>query len=268
MDLKAARCPSCGGDLDIPEGVDYVECPFCGVDVKVRDIVSHELDTKSLLELAAHELNSGSYKSAIDYYTFILEKEPDNPFALLGVIKSTIKQKWSDGYNIDGVRELIFKDLEKVPEDKKAIYKDNISDFICSLYPEEIKKYKDDKDLAAHAYDFRDNLLALLEISNEINPAHEKTLVTILDFCLKMLKLYNITLINAMKLEKLEAVFGKYSVELGKIDLVKSASYAKNWDELLGTFKTKKRNIRAGCIAFLITAALITLIVWLILKVF
>lgn len=268
MDLKAARCPSCGGDLDIPDGVDYIECPFCGVDVKVRDIIAHELDTKSILELAAPELNSGSYKSAIDYYTFILEKEPDNPFALLGVIKSTLNQKWNESYSIESIRELVLKDLGKIPEDKKKIYKDNISDFICSLYPDEIKKYKDEIDLATHAHEFRDNLLALLEISNEINPSNEKTITTILDFCMQMLKLYNVWMINVMKLEKLEEVFSKYSAELGKIDLVKSASYARNWEELVKKYRKKKSNVKVGCIAFWITAAVIALIIWLIIKVF
>ena len=46
MDLKTVCCPSCGGDLDISHGVDYIECPYCSTDVNIRDIAVHGLDIK------------------------------------------------------------------------------------------------------------------------------------------------------------------------------------------------------------------------------
>jgi tetratricopeptide (TPR) repeat protein len=267
MELKAARCPSCGGDLNIPESVDYVECPFCGIDVKVRDIVSYELDSKSLIELAGHALNTGNYKSALDYYSYVIDKEPGNPFAILGKIKATIRHDWDNGERkTSGVREFIMENLGKIDEDKRTIYADNISEFICGLYDEEIKKYKDDMDMISKANEFVKPLMYLLETAYEINPANEKTITTILDYCM-VLRGVNATAVGSvMKEEKVEELFKKYSEALGKLDLVKAAEYAKKSDEQVTADKTQKSNMRVGCVMLLITLIVIALIIWFIVK--
>ncbi len=267
MDLKAARCPSCGGDLDIPEGVDYVECPFCGIDVKVRDVVSHELDTKSVLELAGHAYNSGNYKSALEYYLFILDKEPGNSFAVLGKIKSTIKRDWEEGdWKTQGVKEFITENLDRIDEDKRWKYKDNIGDFICGLYEDEVKKYKDDMDFINKIDGFRDPLLYLLETSYELNPGHEKTVATMLDYCFLLRRLNTTAVVNVIKEERLNGLFKKYSEALGKINLSKASEYGKKWDEQFVVEQQKKSNMRLGCFFMLVTLLVIALIIWFIVK--
>ena len=268
MDLKAARCPSCGGDLDIPQGVDYIECPYCGIDVKVRDIVTHGLDTKSLLELASHVLNSGKFESALEYYSFILDKEPGNPYAVLGFVKSSILRKWNDDKKIDGVKELVLENLAKVNDDKKEKYKLNISDFICGFYEDELKKYKDDVEISVNTDKFLDKLLFLLEFSLELNPGHIGTLITLLEYCMLVRRANSANVIKVMKEEKLDDLFKKYSEVLSKSDLVKAAEYSKKWDTQTINIETKKYNMRLGCIMFLITAAVIALVVWFITKAF
>lgn len=267
MDLKAARCPSCGGDLNIPEGVDYVECPFCGIDVKVRDIVAHELDSKSMLELASHALNTGNYKSAQEYYSFILDKEPSNPYAVLGKIKSIIKKDWEEGpRKTSGVKEFISENLAKIIDDKREKYLDNVSDYICGIYDDEIKKYKTDIDFIGKTNEFLRQLLYLLETSHELNSGHEKTLVTLIEYFFLIRRL-NITAVgNVYNEAKLENLFKKYSEALGKIDLVKAAGYGKKWDLQIEADETKKRNTRLGCVMFLITAAVIAFIIWFLIK--
>lgn len=47
--LSAVNCPSCGGELSIPEQVEYVQCPYCRTSVKVREIEQ----TASLLRPAS-----------------------------------------------------------------------------------------------------------------------------------------------------------------------------------------------------------------------
>jgi predicted RNA-binding Zn-ribbon protein involved in translation (DUF1610 family) len=269
MELKATRCPSCGGDLNIPEGVDYVECPFCGIDVKVRDIISHELDSKSLIELAGHALNTGNYKSALDYYSFVLDKEPGNPFAILGKIKATIRHDWENGERKTlGVQEFILENLAMIDEDKRTIYADNISGFICGLYDGEIKKYKDDMDMISKANEFVKPLMYILETSYEINPANEKTITTILDYCMVLRRVNTTAVGSVIKEEKVEEIFKKYSEALGKINLVKAAEYAKKSDAQVVAGETKKSNMRVGCVMLIITAAVIALIIWFITKAF
>ncbi len=267
MELKAARCPSCGGDLNIPEGVDYVECPFCGIDVKVRDMVSHELDSKSLIELAGHALNTGNYKSALDYYSYVLDKEPGNPFAILGKIKATVRHDWDSGdRKTSGVKEFILENLSKIDEDKRSMYADNISTFICGLYDEEIKKYKDDIDMISKANEFVKPLMYMLETAYDINPADEKTVMTILDYCMVLRGVNTTAVGSVLKEEKVEEIFKKYSEALSRIDLVKAAEYAKKSDVQFIADKTKKSNMRVGCVMLIITLAVVTLIIWFIVK--
>jgi predicted RNA-binding Zn-ribbon protein involved in translation (DUF1610 family) len=267
MDLKAARCPSCGGDLDIPEGVDFVECPYCGIDVKVRELTSHELDSKTLLELAGHAYNSANYKSALEYYDFIIDKEPANSFALLGKIKSTIQKDWSEGQKkTSGVKEFVTECLSKVDKDRKQKYLDNIVDLVCIIYDDEIKKYKDDLELIAKQHEFKDQLLYLLETGYELNPANEKIITKLLDYCLVM-KRVNITAVGSiMKEEKLQALFKKYSDALLKINPAKSAEYSNIWGAKVYEEKVKKANVLRGCIMLIITIGVILLAIWGILK--
>jgi hypothetical protein len=268
MDLKAARCPSCGGDLDIPQEVDYIECPYCGIDVKVRDIVTHGLDTKSLIELANHALKSENHKSALEYYSFILDKEPGNLNAVLGFVKSTILYKWNVSKQADGVKELVKENLSKVSDDKSEKYKRNISDFICDLYSDEIKKYKNDADISLNPNKFLDKLFLLLEFSLELNPGHRRTLITLLDYCMLIRRANAANVIKVMKEDRLDDLFKKYSEELSDSDLVKAAEYSKKWDTQTINIETKKYNMRLGCIMFLITAAVITFVLWFIIKAF
>jgi len=268
LDLKAARCPSCGGDLDIPVGVDYVECPFCGIDVKVRDIVTHGLDIKSLFELAGHSYKSSNFKTALEYYSFILDKEPGNSFAVLGFVKSTIQHKWNNSKQTDGVKELILENLTKVSGDRKEKYKINISDFICDLYADEIKKYKNDAEISVNTHKFLDKLLFLMEFSLELNPGHKRTLITLLDYCMLVRRANAANIIKIIREDKLDDLFKKYSEELCKDDLVKAAEYSKKWDVQTINNETKKYNMRLGCVMFLITAAVIAFIIWFITKAF
>lgn len=264
MDFKAARCPSCGGSLDIPQGVDFMECPYCGIDVKVRDIAVYGLDSKSLLELASHALNSGKFKSAGEYYSFILYKEPDNLSAILGYVKSAILQKWKDDKQTDGVKELVLENLAKTSGDKKDKIKVFISSFICDLYEDEVKKYKNDTEISIIADKFLDNLLFLLEFSLELNPSHERTLTTLLDYCTLVRRANAASVIKVMKEEQLDSIFRKYSAELGKTDLVKAAGYSKKWDAQTINIETKKYNTRLGCVIFLVTAGVLAFIIWFI----
>ena len=37
MELKKIKCPSCGGELNIPEDSDEMKCSFCGSKVIIDD---------------------------------------------------------------------------------------------------------------------------------------------------------------------------------------------------------------------------------------
>ena len=37
MELKKIKCPSCGGELNIPEDSDEMKCSFCGSKIIIDD---------------------------------------------------------------------------------------------------------------------------------------------------------------------------------------------------------------------------------------
>lgn len=268
MELKAARCPSCGGDLDVPEEVDFVECPYCGIDVKVRDIVSHELDTKSILELASHAYNTGNYKPALEYYLFILDKEPGNSFALLGKVKSTLKQNWEqEEKKTEGVKEFILENIGGVEDDKRQKYLNNVSDLICELYDNEINKYKDDTDFILKSNNYIEQLLYLLETSNEINPGHEKTITKLMDYFLLMRRLNASAIGSIMKEERVDRLHAKYSEMLGNVNPIKAVEYGKKWDKQVIAERQEKSYMKIGLVGFIVTLIVIVLIVWVIIKI-
>ena len=39
MNFKAARCPTCGGALQIPEDLNTVKCMYCGGEIIVREAI-------------------------------------------------------------------------------------------------------------------------------------------------------------------------------------------------------------------------------------
>lgn len=39
MKFIPAKCPSCGGELRVPEDMDVVKCMYCGSDVILHDFL-------------------------------------------------------------------------------------------------------------------------------------------------------------------------------------------------------------------------------------
>ncbi|MBX7046885.1 MAG: hypothetical protein K1X86_13730 [Ignavibacteria bacterium] len=86
MKFVAAKCPSCGGDLQVPDDKDFVECEYCGADVKVRDVIKIKVENNlsELMDLAGYSSNAGNYREAYLYYSKALELDADNTAAWFG----------------------------------------------------------------------------------------------------------------------------------------------------------------------------------------
>jgi ribosomal protein S27E len=83
----AAKCPSCGGDLQVPDNRDQVKCMYCGGTVITRQAIqlaSPGVNVANLMEVAKAAANANNPKEAYDYYTKVLEYEPRNTTAWVG----------------------------------------------------------------------------------------------------------------------------------------------------------------------------------------
>jgi tetratricopeptide (TPR) repeat protein len=98
MELVAAKCPSCGADIQVPNNKDFAFCTFCGSNVKVREsvIMKSDVDTDNLVTLGNVELQAKDYNEAMDYFTRVLEADGKNHNAWLGKGKATIRKSKSE----------------------------------------------------------------------------------------------------------------------------------------------------------------------------
>jgi len=86
MTFKAAICPSCGGQLQVPDDRDSVKCMYCGTDIIVRQAIQagSGINIGNYLELAVTATKAGNYQEAYDYYSKVLEIDITNPEAWFG----------------------------------------------------------------------------------------------------------------------------------------------------------------------------------------
>ncbi len=95
MTFKPAKCPSCGGDLQLPDDKQSVKCMYCGNEIVVRTALNKQLPSiDNLLKLALVAAESSNFKESSDYYTKVLEQDPTNVMAWMG-------KGLSCGFNLD-----------------------------------------------------------------------------------------------------------------------------------------------------------------------
>ncbi|HEV7684876.1 MAG TPA: CFI-box-CTERM domain-containing protein [Pyrinomonadaceae bacterium] len=86
MTFKAANCPSCSGDLQVPDDRDVVKCMYCGENVIVREAIQAAAggNTKNWLILAKAASQAGNHPEAYEYYMRVLEVDASNSEAWAG----------------------------------------------------------------------------------------------------------------------------------------------------------------------------------------
>jgi hypothetical protein len=103
MKFSAAKCPQCGGDLQVPDNKDVVKCMYCGVDVVVREaILLVSSDANNLYELGCEAQKIGDFQGAYEYFSRVLESQPNNADAWLnkgscaGWLSSLVQLRFSE----------------------------------------------------------------------------------------------------------------------------------------------------------------------------
>jgi tetratricopeptide (TPR) repeat protein len=100
MKFLDVKCPSCGGDLKVPEDRSTFICGYCGTSIMVRNAAdTGGADPENLMKLASIYLDQGNYEDAEVNYDKVLEIDSRNYLAWAG--KLIIKVKKFDGYSSD-----------------------------------------------------------------------------------------------------------------------------------------------------------------------
>ncbi|HEY5125405.1 MAG TPA: hypothetical protein VIK14_16865 [Ignavibacteria bacterium] len=181
MPFKPAKCPSCGGDLQVPEEKDIIICMYCGTNVIVREAIKIAVTTinsnvNNLLKLATDAQDSYNLTEAYNYFNKVLEIEINNTTAWLG--KAHCAGFMSTAYNfrsdelILGIdNSIIYSKPEEIENIK--IKASDLIIFVCHssylITSAELKEYR-----TKFKFDtLLNNLLTfihLLERAFELNP--------------------------------------------------------------------------------------------------
>ena len=75
VDFAATKCPSCGGELQVPKDQERWTCGWCGNTVIVEDALSLAVlpSSTALRELARGAMAHGQYQEAIRLWDRLLE---------------------------------------------------------------------------------------------------------------------------------------------------------------------------------------------------
>jgi tetratricopeptide (TPR) repeat protein len=127
MELKLAKCPNCGGELQLPDNKVSATCIFCDSKIIVADAIkSMENDITPLINLMQDAFEAGGNgDELLEYANKVLERDTYNSLALLYKGMSYCwKEKISEGI------VYIKKAIEKNPSDEfKQLTYDTILKF-------------------------------------------------------------------------------------------------------------------------------------------
>lgn len=122
MKFVAAKCPSCGGDLQVPEDRVTVTCLYCSGQVVVRDAIqaASGVNLANLLKLAKAALEADNYQEAYDYYTKVLELDSGHYEAWLGKGEAAGWLSTTDKMRLPEVLSAMQNAIEHSPQEEKT----------------------------------------------------------------------------------------------------------------------------------------------------
>jgi len=87
MPFVTARCPQCGGELKLDDEKATAFCMHCGTKIIVQEAINAvRIDNTHMIEnwmkLGEMAIEGGNYSEAYDFFTKIVEVQPDNWFAI------------------------------------------------------------------------------------------------------------------------------------------------------------------------------------------
>ena len=104
MMLTKAKCPACGGALELNPGLERGICVYCGSEFLVQEAIQKfkaEIDglptLKNMLIRADQKLSDGDLKGAEALYEEILKGAPTCHEAWWGKFRANCEKRWSDG---------------------------------------------------------------------------------------------------------------------------------------------------------------------------
>lgn len=137
MKFTAAKCPSCNGELHIPDDQDFIYCMYCKTQVKVRDslLIKNDINPENLIELGYNAIKHRNYQEGIEHLNKVLERDIKNNKAWWGKGMACMNSSGGDLYKMEEGLGYLLRAFELSDDADKKIIKDNIMD---GLYVQEL----------------------------------------------------------------------------------------------------------------------------------
>lgn len=167
MIFLPAKCPTCNGDLQVPDDKDFVTCMYCSATIRVREAISLKIENNApnLLKLANTNLDISNYDEAYHYYNRVLESDADNWEAWYGKGICYLHLCLKTEYELNEALNIIKTGIKLATE--------NIRSELINKATNEFLKYKYD--------DFK--YLDFFRKLHEFNPTNPAVIAGIITFC-------------------------------------------------------------------------------------
>ncbi len=180
MEFQDAKCPNCGGALQLPGDLKTAKCIYCGADIIVRDAINAVgVNVENLLKRASFAAEVDNYQEAYDYFTRVLEYEPRNHVALLGKAEAAARlsppSRFRDEELIKGVAEAV----ANAPGASKHNVERQAAEMICSVcsaYTEPLEPVARPEDTIQRVTP----VIGCLEVAHSYVPYHPQVLEALL----------------------------------------------------------------------------------------
>ena len=138
MPFVAAKCPQCGGDLQLDSQMETGFCMHCGSKITVQEAIrAVRIDNTQMVatwmkmgDLAAE---SGNNSEAYEYYTKVFEVQPENWWAIFKKGKAAGWQSTLANARVTETVICFAKAIELAPEDEKGKVIDESTEDIKKL---------------------------------------------------------------------------------------------------------------------------------------
>ena len=193
MIFKEARCPNCGGELQLPQDkATVIKCMYCGGDIIVQDAIHRAAESNVLnwLLLAKTALDGGNYQEAFNYYTRVLEVDPQNYEAWFGKGEAAGWLSTLADFRMSEMLTDIENAIKNAPEEIKGNLKNRSADSISSmsiayyrLMREHLLKFIALENTWETYVDQCKILLQILEYAHKLSPRNRTIMENIIDIC-------------------------------------------------------------------------------------
>ncbi len=187
MELVAAKCPSCGAEIDVDKDSDSTKCSYCNSKIIVKDAikmmkveisgkveVNNSPTLKNLLKLGSRYYNDEEYSEAYKTYTKVCELDPDNYVAILRKSVSKVMSEPLTNCNLKPVENAI-KNSYKIIQKNKGTKNDlNLAISECNnqvikIYEKLVNDYNQKMAYSNEINSFMNSLFSCLTILEYLN---------------------------------------------------------------------------------------------------